>query len=132
MTEVRGQVLAYCKHYTEPFARNPMSATLVYALIPAELGAFEGHLRFETITDCGRRGEAVYASKYELLALRQPGVNENVEDPAECQLIQSLRARAQAANYVLPLIVPTKRMPAWSKMPVPREVVQNLRRVGGL
>jgi hypothetical protein len=105
---------------------------LIYALIPAGLEPFVGHMRLETITDAGRPREAVHASHYELLSLRQAGVREGAEDPLEKQLIHVLRDRATRAGIVLPAIVATTEMPGWSKMALPREVVGNLRRVGGV
>ena len=40
--------LAYCKHYVDAFRINPVRAPLVYALLPAELGSFVGHLKIGT------------------------------------------------------------------------------------
>lgn len=133
MEKIRQQEyrLAYCKHYVDAFRINPVAAPLVYALIPADLGSFVGHLKFGTITEAGRPHEAILAMQYDLLSPRQPGIRPGEEDPVERQLIQALQQRAQAAGHILPRIIPTTQTPGWSKMPLPREVVANLRRVGG-
>jgi len=51
---------------------------------------------------------------------------------AERQLIQVFLSRASAANHVVPQLAATTATPAWSKMALPREVLGDLRRVGGL
>ena len=123
--------LAYCKHYVDAFRINPVRAPLVYALLPAELGSFVGHLKIGTITEAGRPHEAILATQYDLLSLRQPGIRPGEEDPAERQLIQVLQERSRAAGHILSRIIPTLQTPGWSKMPLPREVVANRRRAGG-
>lgn len=123
--------LAYCRHFADAFRSNPMSAPLIYALIPIGIGSFVGHMKLGTINDAGRPWEAIHASQYELLALRQVGVRVGAEDPLEKQLVHVLLDRASRAGNVLPSIVATTEMPGWSKMALPREVVGNLRRVGG-
>ena len=123
--------LAYCKQFIDAFRNNPVRAPLIYALIPAELGSFVGHMKIGTITEAGRPHEAFHGTQYDLLSLRQPGIRPGLEDPVERQLIQVLQERSRAAGHVLPRIIATTQTPGWSKMPLPREVVANLRRVGG-
>ncbi len=123
--------LAWCRHFADAFRSAPESAPLIYALVPAGLEAFVGHMRLETINDAGRPREPIHASHYDLLSLRQPGSRIGEEDPLEKQLIQALQDRAGRAGNVLPGLAVTTAMPGWSKMALPREVVGSLRRVGG-
>jgi hypothetical protein len=109
-----------------------MSALLVYALIPAGTESFVGRMRFGTTNDAGRPLEAIHATQYELLSLRQVDGRPGEEDVLEQRLIQVLADRATRTGIVLPAIVTTSEMPGWSKMALPREVVRNLRRAGGL
>jgi len=124
--------LAYFRHHTDLFRLNAMATALAYALIPRGLASFVGYQKFETISDSGRPGKSVLASRYELLTLRRPEIPPGLEDLAERQLLQVLLSRALAASHVVPPLSATTATPAWSKMALPREVLGNLRRVGGL
>jgi len=124
--------LAYFRHHTDLFRLNAMATALAYALIPVSLASFVGYQKFETIGNSGRPGKSVLASHYELLTLRRPEIPPGLEDLAERQLIQIFLSRASAANHVVPPIMATTAAPAWSKMTLPREIVGDLRRVGGL
>ncbi len=123
--------LAWCKHYVHLFATNPVRNSLFYALVPTGLGGFVGAMRLQTVSECGRPCEVIYATQYDLLALRTPDLRPETEDPRERALIDKLKGRAFAASHVLSTIVPTVVMPGWSKMPLPAALVRDLRVAGG-
>jgi hypothetical protein len=126
--------LAYFRHNVDVFrtSPSPTSQALAYALIPSHLFSFVEHQRFKTVSDSGRPGADVLASHYELLSLRRPDIPVDQRDVVESHLIQVLVQRAMAAGHVLPPIVPTLKTPAWSKMVLPRDLLGDLRRIGGL
>ena len=131
VTENTAFHLAWCKHYANLTGAQPTRASLYYALVPVDLGGFVGAMRLRTVTECGRPGDVIYATQYDLLSLRTPDLRPETEDPNELKLIDTLRGRALAASHVLPVIVATKVMPGWSKLPLPGVVVQALRMAGG-
>ena len=131
MTENTAFYLAWCKHYANLFATRPKRDNLFYALVPADLGGFVGAMRLKTVSDCGRPGEVIYATQYDLLSLRTPDLRPGTEDPSERKLVEALRGRALAASHVLPSLVVTTVMPGWSKLPLPAALVQALRMAGG-
>jgi hypothetical protein len=127
-------LLAYFKHNVDQFrdTKRPMTATLAYALVPADLEGFVGHMRFATISEHGRPLGEVLAHQGELLTLRQVDVPAGQKDDGvEGQLLGRLKERAWAAHHVLPALCASTRTPAWSKMAVPRDVLWTLRRRGG-
>jgi hypothetical protein len=131
VTEAPTFHLAWCKHFANLFAASPVRNNLVYALVPAGAGGFVGAMRLQTCTECGRPGDVIYATQYDLLSLRRPDLRPGTEDPTERQLIETLRGRALSASYVLPTLIATTAMPGWSKLPLPGALVQALRSAGG-
>lgn len=131
MTQNTAFHLAWCKRYVNLFATRPTRDNLFYVLVPAGLGAFVGAMHLKTVSECGRPGEMIYATQYDLLSLRAPDLRPGSEDPGERKLVEALRGRALAASHVLPVLVTTKGMPGWSKLPLPGAVVQALRLAGG-
>lgn len=131
MTESKAFYLAWCKHYVNQFAVSPVRNNLFYALVPVDLGGFVGAMRLQTVSECGRPCEVIYATQYDLLSLRTPDLRPETEDPRERVLIDALRGRALAASHVLSTIVATQVMPGWSKMPLPAALVRDLRVAGG-
>lgn len=131
VTENAAFHLAWCKHYANLFATRPTRDNLFYALVPVDLGGFVGAMRLKTVSDCGRPGEVIYATQYDVLSLRTPDLRPGTEDPRERSILQTLQGRALSASYVLPALVATTTMPGWSKLPLPAAVVQALSLAGG-
>lgn len=125
--------LAWNKQSMAEFARSPMRAKVAFALVPADLGGFVGFKSFAVISETGRPLERVYASQYDLLALRSAETPEGREDPAESLIVQNLTRKAQAVGFVVPEVVTTKVKPEWSRMLNPsRATLFAMRRLLGL
>jgi hypothetical protein len=126
-------LLAYYKHHLDLFGKAlPTPEELAYALVPADQAPWAGHVTFQTVSGLGRPLEPVLASHYDLQSIRRVDIAAGTIDSVEQHLIEILHGRAKAAQHVLPMIVPSAARPPWSKLPVPREVLEKLRRAGGL
>jgi hypothetical protein len=121
--------LAYFSRNTQEFmSGQPTSEPLMYALVPVGIeGA--GPWKLETVTATGKPSKELIALPQYLRSVRRPDV-EGV-DPVEKRLTEQLQSRAFEASYVLPGLALTERMPSWSKLVLPREVVVWLQQLGG-
>jgi hypothetical protein len=126
-------LLAYYRHHLNLFGKSlPIAEELAYALIPSDQDSWAGHVRFQTVSGLGRPLKPVLTSHYDLQSIRGVDIAAGKIDPAEQHLIEVLKGRAMAAQHVLPMIVPSEARPPWSKLPVSREILEKLRRAGGL
>jgi hypothetical protein len=122
--------LAYFSRNTQWFmsGQSATSQPLMYALVPVGIeGA--GPWKLEAVTVTGRPSKELIALPQYLRSVRRPDV-EGV-DPVEKRLTEQLQSRAFEASYVLPGLALTERMPSWSKLVLPREVVVWLQQLGG-
>lgn len=123
--------LAYLKLNTDFFlSGKPTSEKLQYALVPVDLSP-AGSWYLDRIDLHGRPMGRFPAMPVYLRTLRRPEVDPGSEDPLEVRLVEHLKGRALAASHVVPEIVGTTRMPRWSKMMLPANVILELRRLGG-
>lgn len=123
--------LAYLKLNTDFFlSGKPTSEKLQYALVPVDLPQ-AGSWYLDRIDLNGRPMGRFPAMPTFLRTLRRPEVEPGSEDPLEVRLIEHLKGRALAASHVVPEIVGTTRMPSWSKLILPANVMQELRLLGG-
>lgn len=127
--------LAFSKQMVEEYRLSKVRNSVIvrFTLVPTDTPDILNIWNLACITAGGDPAESVAASPYELLSLRLAGVEMGREDlGVEGMLIQRLRERATARGAVLPAIAPTRRMPYWSKMAVPGDLLWELRRaVGG-
>ncbi len=121
--------LAYFSRNTQWFmSDHSPNQPLMYALVPMGIeGA--GPWRLETVTATGRPAKELIALPQYLRSVRRPEV-EGI-DPVERRLTEQLMDRAFKASYILPGLALTERMPSWSKLVLPREVVVRLQQIGG-
>lgn len=123
--------LAYLKLNTDFFlSGKPTSEKLQYALVPVDLPP-AGSWYLDRIDLNGRPMGRFPAMPVFLRTLRRPEVDPGSEDPLEVRLIERLKGRALAASHVVPEIVGTTRMPYWSKLILPANVLLELRLLGG-
>ncbi len=102
---------------------------LKYALVPLDLPQAAGPWKLRTVTATGQPADEVIALPVFLRALRRADVKGI--DPLETKLVEILIERAHSASYVLPGLLPTGRMPSWSRMVLPKEVLARLQQLGG-
>jgi len=125
--------LALLKQNMDEFDRAPMRAKLVFALVPANLGAFVGFEILGSISEAGRPLERVHVRRYDLLTLRGPDTPEGHEDSAERLIVEGLLSKARRASHVLPEITTTRERPGWSGMMKPSRVaLRAIFRMAGL
>ena len=121
--------LAYFNMNTQFFMSGRVtSEPLKYALVPLALEQ-AGPWKLKTVTATGQPSDEVIALPGFLRCLRRADVTGI--DPVERRLIDLLIGRAYAANYVLPRLASTERMPPWSRMVLPKEVLVRLQQLGG-
>jgi hypothetical protein len=112
-----------------------LTSPYYFLLVPAETSGSLALIEFEYVTDTGRPAGKLYANQLQLISPRDPELT--VDDavarpcPKEMALVQALARRAVAASYVLPRIVPTGTMPAWSRGAISAKDRQTLWRAGG-
>lgn len=123
--------LAWLKLNTDLFLTGKAtSEEIQYALVPADLPE-RGQWDLDRVSPVGRPLGTFPAVPEYLRTLRRPGFAAGTEDPLEQRLIEHLKGRALNAGHVLPGIVPTLRLPKWSKLVLPAFVILELQRRGG-
>ncbi len=105
---------------------------LVYVLVPAGLGAFQGNMELERISGSGLPLEKVAAGMKDLASPRRPEDTEGVPLLLEQRLIRRLAAKAVMAHNILPDIVASVGTRTWAQLELTGRQRAILLRAGGV